>query len=127
MVIWMPQLGSTRQIGLDITLKGVLNVVGSAIAGAEEVRAEFFALRLWDVLLSSQPCNNRQSYGQMDVAVVFSMSERFRNNLGKNSDSSGRMLYSREKWIGLDYIASENVIGRAVRLSCRPGLQPTGI
>jgi hypothetical protein len=63
----------------------------------------------------------------MDVAVVFSMSERFRNNLGKNSDSSGRMLYSREKWIGLDYIASENVIGRAVRLSCRPGLQPTGI
>ena len=33
--------GSARQPGLDITLKGVLTVVGSAIAGAEEVRAEF--------------------------------------------------------------------------------------
>ena len=41
MVIWMPQLGSVRQLDLDITLKGVLTVVGSAIAGAEEAWAEF--------------------------------------------------------------------------------------
>jgi hypothetical protein len=98
----MAQLGLSRQTGLDITLKGVLTLVGSAIAGAEEVRAEFFALRLWGC--SSQPCDNRQSYGQMSVTVGLSRSERSRNNLGRISNSSGKILYGREKWIGFDYM-----------------------
>ena len=100
MLIWMPQLDLTRQIGLGDTLKGVLIVVGSGIARAEEVPADFFALRHWGC--SSQPCINRQSYGQMDVTVGFSRSERSRNNLGRSSNSSGRMLYGSLKWIGLE-------------------------
>jgi hypothetical protein len=60
----------------------------------------FFAFRLWRC--SGQPCNNQQSYGPMNVTVVSSRSERSRNNLGRNSNRSGRMFSSREKWIGLD-------------------------
>src|SRR5271156_2386520 len=71
----------------------------------KELWAEFFALRLWRC--SGQPCNNQQNYGQMDVTAGFSGSERSRNNLGRNSNCSGRMFYSRENlWIrrpiGLD-------------------------
>ena len=61
--------------------------------------AEFFALRLWRC--SGQACNNQQNYGQMDVTAGFSRLERSRNNLGRNSNCSGRMFYGREKWIGL--------------------------
>ena len=46
--------------------------------------------------------NNQQSYGQMDVTVGFSRSERSRNNFGGHSNCSGRIFYGREKWIGLD-------------------------
>ena len=60
--------------------------------------AEFFALRLWRC--SGQPCNSQQSYGQMDVMVGFSRSERSRNNLGRNSNCSGGMFDGREKWVG---------------------------
>ena len=60
--------------------------------------AEFFALRLWR--RSGQPCNNQQSYGQMDVTAGFSRSERSINNLERNSNCSGRMFYGRENlWI----------------------------
>src|SRR5271154_7163322 len=39
----------------------------------------------------------------MDITVGFSRSERSRNNLGRNSNCSGRMFYGRENlWIGLD-------------------------
>src|SRR5271170_5707076 len=38
----------------------------------------------------------------MDATVGFSRSERSRNNFGRHSNCSGRMFYSREKWIGLD-------------------------
>ena len=41
MVIWMPRMSSARQLGLDVALKGMLTVVGSAIAEVEEVWAEF--------------------------------------------------------------------------------------
>jgi hypothetical protein len=44
---WRLRLDSARQTGQDSALEGVLIVVGSGIAGAEEVRAEFLALRLW--------------------------------------------------------------------------------
>jgi len=64
--------------------------------------AEFFALRLWRC--SGQLCSNQQSYGQMDVMVGFSRSERPRNNFGRSSDCSGRLFYGREKWIGLNQI-----------------------
>ena len=60
---------------------------------------EFFGLRLWRC--SGQPCNNQQSYGQMDVMAGFNRSERSRNNLGRNSNCSGRMLYGREHGSGL--------------------------
>src|SRR5271155_5834215 len=71
----------------------------------KELWVEFFALRLWRC--SGQPCNNQQNYGQMDVRAEFSGSERSRNNLGRNSNCSRRMFYSREnlwiRWpIGLD-------------------------
>jgi len=65
----------------------------------KKIWAEIFALKLWRC--SGPPCN-QHSYGQMDVSVEFSRSERSRNNLGRNSNCSGRMLYSREKWIGLE-------------------------
>jgi hypothetical protein len=42
---------------------------------------------------------NQQSYGQMDITAGFSRSERSRNNLGRNSNCSGRMFHGREKWI----------------------------
>jgi len=64
----------------------------------EDVRAEFFALRLWGY--SGQPCNNQQNYGKMGVAAGFSRSERSRNNLGRNYSYSGRMLYGRETGSG---------------------------
>src|SRR5271154_2679054 len=65
----------------------------------KELWADFFSLRLWRC--SGQPCNSQQNYGQMDVTVGFSGSERSRNNLGRNSNCSGRMFYSRENlWIG---------------------------
>src|SRR5271170_5522199 len=38
--------------------------------------AEFFALRLWRC--SGHPCNNQQSYGQMDITVGFGKSERIK-------------------------------------------------
>src|SRR5271155_5552011 len=60
---------------------------------------EFFGLRLWRC--SGQPCNNQQSYGQMDVTAGFNRSERSRNNLGRNSNCRGRMLYGREHGSGL--------------------------
>jgi hypothetical protein len=49
----MPQLDSARQIGLGVTLKGVLIVLGNGIAGAEDVRAEFFGLRQAETLVCS--------------------------------------------------------------------------
>src|SRR5271154_308960 len=55
-----------------------LIVVEDVITG-EEVRAEFLALRLWRY--SGQPCNNRQTYGELDVTVGFSRLERSRNTL----------------------------------------------
>ena len=53
--------------------------------GLKMCRRNFFnALRLWRC--SGQPCNNQQSYGQMDVIMVgFSRSERSRNNLGSGA------------------------------------------
>src|SRR5271154_2140972 len=54
-----------------------LIIVEDVITG--EVRAEFLALRLWRY--SGQPCNNRQTYGELDVTDGFSRSERSRNTL----------------------------------------------
>jgi hypothetical protein len=98
-VKWRRQPDSARQMGLDLTFERVLIVVGSGIAGAGEVWAEFFALGLWGC--SGQPCNNQQRYGQIDITVGFSRSERSRNHPGRSSDYSGSMFYGRGKWIGL--------------------------
>jgi hypothetical protein len=95
---WRLPLDSTCQKGLETTLEVVLIVVQSSIAGAEKVRAEFFALRLWRC--SGQPCNYQQIYGQMDVTVGFSRSERSRNNFERSSDSNWKLVYDREKPIG---------------------------
>jgi len=46
MTKWMPWLDSARQIGPETTLMDFLIVVRGVITGGEEVRAEFFALRL---------------------------------------------------------------------------------
>ena len=46
MVKWRILLDSARQIGLETTFESFLIVVGSGIAGAEEVQAEFFALKV---------------------------------------------------------------------------------
>jgi hypothetical protein len=81
---WRLRLDLTCQKGLETALEVVLIVVQSGITGAEEVRAESFALRL--SRCSGQPYNNRQSYGQMDVTVGFSRSERSRNNVERSSD-----------------------------------------
>jgi hypothetical protein len=96
----IPQRDSGHQIGPEIPLYGILMLVVSCCTRGEDVWAEFFAFRLWRC--SGQPCNNQQSYGPMNVTVGFSRSERSRNNLGRNSNCSGRMFYGREKWIGLD-------------------------
>ena len=83
---WRLRLDLTCQKGLENTLEVVLIVVQSGITctGAEEVRAQFFALRLWRC--SGQPYNNQQSYGPMDVTVGFSRSERSRNNFERGFD-----------------------------------------
>jgi hypothetical protein len=83
---------------LELAFEGVLIVVRSVIAGAGGVRAVFFALGLWGC--SGQPCNNQQRYGQIDITIGFSGSERSRNNPGTGSDYSGSMFYGRVKWIG---------------------------
>ena len=57
----------------------------------------FFAFRL--LRCSGHPCNNEQSYGQMDVAAGFRRSEKSRNNFGRHSNCSGRLVYGKEKWI----------------------------
>jgi len=61
---WRPKLDSTRQRGTEATLEAFLIVVesGALQVRAEEVRAEFFVLRLWKC--SGHPCNKQQSYGQ---------------------------------------------------------------
>ena len=75
--------------------------VVDALQGGEGTLGGIFALRLWRC--SGQACNNQQNYGQMDVTAGFSRLERSRNNLGRNSNCSGRMFYGRETlWIGLD-------------------------
>src|SRR5271168_1353109 len=67
----------------------------------KELWAEFFALRLGRC--SGQPCHNQQNYGQIDVTAGFSGSQRSRNNLGRNSNCSGRIFYGGENlWIVLD-------------------------
>ena len=60
-----PQRDSAHQIGPEIPIHRILMVVVSCCTWGEDVWAEFFALRLWRC--SGQPCNNQQSYGQMDV------------------------------------------------------------
>src|SRR5271168_4731776 len=74
---WRPWLDFARRTGLEITLMDFLNVVEDVITG--EMWAEFLALRLWRY--SGQPCNNWQTYGELDVTVGFSRSERSRNTL----------------------------------------------
>ena len=74
MAKWRPQLDLTCQIGAETQLTRFLIVVERGITGGEDVRAEFFALRLWGY--SGHPCNNQQSYGQMDIAFGFGRSER---------------------------------------------------
>jgi len=59
--------------------------------------ADFFALRLWRC--SGHLCNKQQSYGQIDVTVGFSRSERSGNNLDRNSDCSERCFTVWKKWI----------------------------
>src|SRR5271155_5363556 len=76
---WRPQQDSVHQIGPEIPLHGILMVVVSCCTGSEDVWAEFFTLR--NCRCSSQPGDNQQSYGQMDVTVGLSMSERSRNTL----------------------------------------------
>jgi len=92
-----PQRDSAHQTGLKPPLHAFL------IAGCwcftrwwrNFRRIEFFALRLWRC--SGHPCNNQQSYGQMDVTAEFSRSERSRNIFGRHSNCSGRLVYGREK------------------------------
>ena len=74
MAKWRLQLDLTCGMGLETPLTRFLIVVESGIIGGEDVRAEFFALRLWRC--SGHPCNNQQSYEQMDIAVGFGRSER---------------------------------------------------
>jgi hypothetical protein len=106
-VKWRPQPDSSRQIGPEPAFEGILIIVGSGIAGAEEVWADFFALGLWRC--SGQPCNNQQRYGQIDITVGFSRSERSRNNPGRSSDCSESMFYGRGKWIRQRRLDQETV------------------
>src|SRR5271170_8445815 len=54
---------------------------------------EFFTLR--NLIRFCLYLNNQCPHGQMDVTAGFSRSERSRNNLGRNSNCSGRMFYGR--------------------------------
>ena len=45
-------MDSARQIGPETTLMDFLIVVRSVITGGEDVRAEFFALRLWRLMFT---------------------------------------------------------------------------
>jgi hypothetical protein len=83
------QQDSAYQIGPEIPLHGILMIVVSCCTGGEDVWADFFTLRNWRC--SGQPGNNQQSYGQIDVTVGFSRSERSRNNLGRSSNCTSTL------------------------------------
>jgi single-stranded DNA-binding protein len=73
-------------------------MVERGVTGGEDERADFFTVTVWGY--SGQPCNNQQSYGQINVTVGFSRSERSRTDLGRSSNCDRRLFYDSGEWSG---------------------------
>jgi single-stranded DNA-binding protein len=95
MIKYMPWLDSPRLASLETILTRFLIAVERGFTG-EDDRADFFTVTVWGYL--GQPCNNQQSYGQINVTVGFSRSERSRTDLGRSSNCDLRVLYDNGEW-----------------------------